>query len=77
MKNSECVIYISTRRGWTQTYVKEKDGWTQTGPNGVVRRLSAEQLLSHLLPPLVTGGPGYATVKVERWEGSPRGRTIA
>jgi hypothetical protein len=77
MKNTECVIYITTRRGWTQTYVKEKDGWTQTGPNGVVRQLSAEQLLSHLLPPLVVGGPGYANVRVERRAGSPRDRTIA
>jgi hypothetical protein len=77
MKNNECVIYISTRRGWTQTYVKEEDGWTQTGPNGIVRKLSAEQLLSHLLPPLVAGGPGYATVKVERREGSRPGRTTA
>ena len=42
MKNTECVIYITTKRGWTQTYLKEKDGWTQTGPNGIVRRMSAE-----------------------------------
>jgi hypothetical protein len=62
MKNSDCIIYITTRRGWTQTYRKENDGWIQTCPNGKVRRLSAEQLLSHLLPPLATG---KLSVKVE------------
>ena len=77
MRNNECAIYISTRRGWTHTYVKDEIGWTQTGPNGVVRRLTAEQLLSHLLPPLVTGGPGNAAVRVERREGSRPGRTTA
>jgi hypothetical protein len=65
MKNTECVIYITTKRGWTQTYLKEKEGWTQTGPNGIVRRMSAEQLLSHLLPPLAAGSDRLS-VRVER-----------
>ena len=65
MKNNECTIYITTKSGWTQKYRKEKDGWTQTGPNGVVRSLSAEQLLSHILP-LLTDGSDHASVKVER-----------
>lgn len=58
MKNADCVIYITTMRGWIQRYVKENDGWTQTGPNGTVRRLSAEQLLSHRLPRLAADRPG-------------------
>ena len=66
MKNTECVIYIATRRGRTWTYLKEKDGWTQTGPTGIVRPLSAEQLLSHLLPPLAADNPGHLSVRVER-----------
>lgn len=65
MKNSECTIYITTKHGWTQRYRKEKNGWTQTGPNGVVRRLSAEQLLSHILPPLVAGNSDHLSVRVE------------
>lgn len=63
MKNAECTIYLTTRRGWTQTYRKGKDGWEQT-TNGVVRPLSAEQLLSHLLPVLAAGNSGRATVRV-------------
>jgi hypothetical protein len=66
MRNAECVIYISTTHGATQTYVREKDGWTQTSSRGVVRRLSAEQLLSHLLPPLLADYRGQASVRVER-----------
>jgi len=37
----------------------------QTAPTGIVRRLSAEQLLSHLLPPLASDQP-HLSVKVVR-----------
>jgi hypothetical protein len=55
VRNAECTIYITTKRGFEQRYRRAKDGWTQTGPNGVVRPMTAEQLLSHLLPPLASG----------------------
>ena len=64
MKNSECTIYISTRRGSTQIYRKVGDVWTQTTAKGVVRKMTAEQLLSHILPPLAAGNTGRAVVKV-------------
>ena len=64
MKNSECTIYISTRRGSTQIYRKVGDVWTQTTAKGVVRPMTAEQLLSHILPPLAAGNTGRAVVKV-------------
>jgi len=54
MKNNECIVYITTKHGWTQRYRKGKNGWTQTNPNGIVHPLSAEQLLSHILPALAT-----------------------
>jgi len=63
MKNSECTIYIMSEHGWIQKYRKGKDGWTQTSSNGAVRSLSAEQLLSHILPLLA--GMGHFTVRVE------------
>ena len=62
MKNTECTIYITTKRGFEQRYRRAKDGWTQTGPNGVVRQMTAEQLLSHLLPSLAFG---HVIVRVE------------
>jgi len=63
--NTDYVICITTKRGRTWSYVKEDNGWTQTAPTGIVRRLSAEQLLSHLLPPLAADQPGLS-VRVER-----------
>jgi len=64
MKNSECTIYISTRRGSTQIYRKVGNVWTQTTAKGVVRSMTAEQLLSHILPPLAAGNTGRAVVRV-------------
>lgn len=63
MKNSECTIYIATERDWVQKYHKDKHGWKQISRNGTVRPLTAEQLLSHILPPLA--GIGHFTVRVE------------
>ena len=70
MKNNECLIYIRTKRGYTQIYRREKSGWTQTSQNGKVRFLSAEQLLSHMLPSLAGVGP--LNVKVKLIKGSKR-----
>ena len=63
MKNDECTIYIITKNGYTQRYRREKNGWMQTSPNGRTRPLTAEQLLSHILPPLAGISP--ASVRVE------------
>ncbi len=64
-KNTDYVIYITTSHGQTWSHVKEGDVWTRTGPNGRVHRMSAEQLLSHLLPPLAADQPGLSA-RVER-----------
>lgn len=55
MRNNECTIFLTTKHGYTQRYRKADEGWTQTGPNGVVRWMTAEQLLSHLLPAIAFG----------------------
>ena len=64
MKNNECIIYICNNKDHIlQSYRKIDDIWTQTThSNGTVRTLTAEQLLSHLLPPLA--GVSVAKVKV-------------
>jgi len=49
MKNNECMIYIISKSGWKQVYEKKKDYWTQK-TNGMVQKMTAEQLLSHILP---------------------------
>ena len=70
-RNTDYVIYVTTTRGRTWSYVKVSNGWTQTGPTGRVHRLSAEQLLSHLLPPLAADHPGRLSVRVERRSDPP------
>ena len=65
MKNSECTIYIMLKDRWLQKFRKEKDSWSLTSSNGVVRSCSAEQLLSHMLPPLAGIKGKHVTVKVE------------
>jgi hypothetical protein len=62
MKNEECTIYIVLPSGWKQTYKKVEGQWAQT-TNGVVRKMTAEQLLSHILP-LMIKGQKRATLKV-------------
>jgi len=54
MKNDECTICIILPSGWKQTYKKVEGQWTQT-TNGKVRKMTAEQLLSHILPLLLEG----------------------
>ena len=62
MRNTECTVYTGTRHGRTWTYRRDRDRWTQTGPTGEVRRLTAEQLLSHILPPLADRSPALVRV---------------
>ena len=69
MKNDECIMYFITKHGSTQTYQKDKEGWTQTSSKGIVRRMTAEQLLSHLLPALTDEYKGKVTIRVERKKG--------
>ena len=53
MENNECTIYFTNKQGKVmQTFRKYEDGWKQTSSRGIVRPCTAEQVLSHLLPPL-------------------------
>jgi hypothetical protein len=61
MKNDECTIYIITKNGSTQSFRKDKERWKQTHSKGIIRSCTAEQVLSHILPPLAFG---HAPLKV-------------
>ncbi|MGZ4849582.1 MAG: hypothetical protein ACXV4B_06810 [Halobacteriota archaeon] len=50
MKNSECIIYFTTKNGSVQSFRKEKSGWVQKSSKGIERICTAEQVLSHILP---------------------------
>jgi hypothetical protein len=65
MRNNECIIKFLNKEGKVlQTFQRDRDGWYQTSSRGIVRRCTAEQTLSHLLPPLA--GVSRAIVRVER-----------
>jgi hypothetical protein len=65
MRNNECVIKFLNKDGKVlQSFRKDEDGWFQVSSKGIVRRCTAEQTLSHLLPPLA--GVSRAIVQVER-----------
>jgi hypothetical protein len=64
-KNDECIIKFLNKDGRVlQSFQRDKDGWFEISSKGIVRRCTAEQTLSHLLPPL--SGVSRAIVKVER-----------
>jgi hypothetical protein len=65
MKNSECTIYIMFKGKVINKFKKENEGWLLTTSNGTVRPCTAEQVLSHILPPLAGIKGPYVTVKVE------------
>src|SRR5437870_2133139 len=68
MKNNECEIRISLHGHVLQTYKRENDSWVQISSNGTKRQCTAEQLLSHILPPLAGVSP--SRVEVVRISGS-------
>ncbi len=65
MRNDECIIKFLNKEGRViQSFQRDKNGWYEISSKGIVRRCTAEQTLSHLLPPLA--GVSRAIVKVER-----------
>ena len=64
MKNSECTIFIMTEHGWIQKFRKEEKRWILTSRKGTIYTCTAEQLLSHILPPLAGIKGQDVTVKV-------------
>lgn len=66
MKNNECVIYMTTKGGSVQIYKKDGKTWTQKSSKGIVRKMTAEQFLSHLLPALTPAYKNKVWVRVEK-----------
>lgn len=64
MKNNEVIITFVTKGGSRQVWYKDKCGWKQKSGAGIIRRVTAEQLISHLLPPLAKGTKTYGRVNL-------------
>lgn len=49
LKNDNYIIYLGTKN-FTEKYYKDKDGWLKVSAKGRKFRMTAEQVLNHLLP---------------------------
>lgn len=76
MKNTDYVIYMTTRRGRTWMYLKDKKGWKQMGPEGQIHRMTPEQLLNHLLPAFAQIKPVSVKVVYKISKSRPRARWL-
>lgn len=63
LKNDSYVIYLGTKN-FTEKYYKDKDGWLKISAKGKEFRMTAEQVLNHLLPAFA-GVKKNLIVKVE------------
>ncbi len=66
LKNDNYVIYMGTKN-FTEKYYKDKDGWLKVSSRGRKFRMTAEQVLNHLLP-AVAGVKPKLIIKVEHLE---------
>jgi hypothetical protein len=63
LTNDSYVIYMSTRN-FTERYYRDQAGWLKVSARGQKFRMTAEQVLNHLLP-AVAGVKPKLTIKVE------------
>jgi hypothetical protein len=65
MKNNECTIYIKSKKKVVQTMYRNKTGWIQKSSAGKFYPMTAEQVLSHILPSLAGRSRGILEVKAD------------
>lgn len=63
LKNDSYIIYLGTKN-FTEKYYKDKEGWLKISAKGKTFRMTAEQVLNHLLPAFA-GVKSNLIVKVE------------
>lgn len=66
LTNNTYLILIGTKN-FTERYFRDKKGWVKVSAQGKIFRMTAEQILNHLLPAL-SGIKSNLTVKVEHKE---------
>ena len=66
LTNDSYVIYIGTKN-FTEKYYKDKNGWLKISARGNKFRMTAEQVLNHLLPSIAGIKPNLI-IKVEHHE---------
>lgn len=63
LTNDSYIITMGTEK-FTEKYYRDKDGWVKVSAKGNKFRMTAEQLLNHLLPAIAEVKPNL-TWKVE------------
>jgi len=63
LANDRYTIFIGTKN-FTEKYYKDKEGWLKISARGRKFRLTAEQVLNHLLPAIANVKPNLI-LKVE------------
>jgi hypothetical protein len=63
LKNESYTIFIGTKN-FTEKYFKDKNGWLKISARGNKFRMTAEQVLNHLLP-AIAGIKKKLILKVE------------
>ena len=66
LKNDSYTIYIGTKN-FTEKYFKDKTGWLKVSAIGREFRMTAEQVLNHLLP-AIAGVKPNVVLKVKHHE---------
>lgn len=66
LKNTSYVIYMGTKN-FTEKYYRDEKGWVKISAKGNKFRMTAEQVLNHLLPALAGLKKGLM-VKIEHKE---------
>jgi len=67
MTNETYCVVLSGKRT-TERYYRDKTGWLKVSSRGRVFRMTAEQVLNHLLPALSLGAKLGLKVEVEHHE---------
>ncbi len=57
LKNTSYVIHLGTKN-FTETYYKDTDGWVKISAKRRYFRMTAEQVLNHVLPAIAGVKPG-------------------
>lgn len=66
LKNESYIIFMGTAN-FTEKYYKDSDGWLKISARGKKFRMTAEQVLNHLLPAVAGVKPGLI-LKVDHKE---------
>ena len=69
LTNDSYVIWIKTKNA-TERYYRDKKGWLKVSTRGRTFRMTAEQVLNHLLP-AVAGIKRNVSIKVEHHDAGP------